>query len=81
MEIKVNGSCTGCGICRNVCMYDAIKITGGKAVIDESCIFCGACIEVCKFKSIMIVGLDEVKEKDFSGYSGVCVFLETRTII
>jgi len=77
MEIKVNGSCTGCGICRNVCMYDAIKIAGGKAVIDESCIFCGACIEVCKFKSIKIVGLDEVKEKDFSGYSGVCVFLET----
>ena len=76
MEIKVKSNCTGCGICKQVCMYDAIEITNGKAVISEACVFCGACVEVCKLKSIEIVGLDEGK-KDFSDYSGICVYLET----
>ena len=78
MEIKVdNKSCTGCGICRGACMYDAIEIIDGMAVINESCVYCGACIDVCKFNSIEIVGMVELEERDFSDYSGVCVYLET----
>ncbi len=78
MEIKVDSkSCTGCGICRGVCMYDAIEIIDGMAVINESCVYCGACIDVCKFNSIEIVGMEELEERDFSDYSGVCVYLET----
>jgi electron transfer flavoprotein alpha subunit len=76
MEIKVNKeTCTGCNLCKKVCLYDAIEIVDGKAVINENCIFCGACIEVCKLNSIEITGLKE-EEKDFSDYSGVCVYLE-----
>lgn len=76
MEIKVNKeTCTGCSLCKKVCLYDAIEIVDGKAVINENCIFCGACIEVCKLNSIEITGLKE-EEKDFSDYSGVCVYLE-----
>lgn len=76
MEIKVNEeTCTGCSLCKKVCLYDAIEIVDGKAVINENCIFCGACIEVCKLNSIEITGLKE-EEKDFSDYSGVCVYLE-----
>src|SRR4030042_3047321 len=76
MEIKVDGkTCTGCSLCKKVCLYDAIEIIDGKAVINENCVFCGACIEACKFGSIEIVGLKEEK-KDFSDYSGVCVYLE-----
>src|SRR4030066_945628 len=76
MEIKVDGkTCTGCSLCKKVCLYDAIEIIDGKAVINENCVFCGACIETCKFKSIEIVGLAEEK-KDFSDYRGVCVYLE-----
>jgi len=75
MEIKVNEeTCTGCSLCKKVCLYDAIEIVDGKAVINENCIFCGACIEACKLNSIEITGLKE-EEKDFSGYSGVCVYL------
>ena len=78
MEIKVDSkSCTGCGICRGVCMYDAIEIIDGMAVINKSCVYCGACIDVCKFNSIEIVGMEELEERDFSDYSGVCVYLET----
>ena len=58
-------------------MYDAIEIIDGMAVINESCVYCGACIDVCKFISIEIVGMEELEERDFSDYSGVCVYLET----
>ncbi len=76
MEIKIDEkTCTGCNLCKKVCLYDAIEIVNGKAVINENCVFCGACIEACKFGSIEIIGLTEEK-KDFSDYKGVCVYLE-----
>jgi len=76
MEIKVNKeTCNGCSLCKKVCLYDAIEIVDGKAIVNENCVFCGACIEVCKLNSIEITGLSEEK-KDFSDYSGVCVYLE-----
>jgi electron transfer flavoprotein alpha subunit/NAD-dependent dihydropyrimidine dehydrogenase PreA subunit len=80
MEIKVNEkTCTGCGLCKKACIYDAIEIIEGRAVINENCVFCGACIDVCKFDSIEISGLTEEK-KDFSGYSGVCIYLEAMDV-
>ena len=73
MEIKVNqDTCTGCALCKNVCMYDAIEIADKKAIMNENCIFCGACIDICKYGSIEITGLEE-SHKDFSQYSGVMV--------
>ena len=76
MEIKVNKeTCNGCSLCKKVCLYDAIEIVDGKAIVNENCVFCGACIEVCKLNSIEITGIAEEK-KDFSDYSGVFVYLE-----
>jgi len=76
LEIKVNqDTCTGCALCKNVCMYDAIEIADKKAIMNENCIFCGACIDICKYGSIEITGLEE-SHKDFSQYSGVMVFIE-----
>jgi len=78
MEIRINKeTCTGCSLCRKVCLYDAIEIVEGKAVVNRNCVFCGACIETCKFSSIEIIGLKEEK-KDFSDYSGVCIYLESQ---
>lgn len=76
MEIRVNEStCTGCSLCKGVCLYDAIEIKDKIAKINDNCVFCGACIDSCKFDSIEIIGLDE-EEKDFSAYRGVWVYLE-----
>ncbi|MHB1346861.1 MAG: FAD-binding protein [Candidatus Humimicrobiaceae bacterium] len=77
MEIKVDvQKCTGCNICKSVCMYDAIDIVDKKARMNENCIFCSACIQSCKYDAIEITGMDTAA-KDFSEYSGVCVYLET----
>lgn len=40
--------CAGCGSCLDVCLYDAIVIRGGRAVIDHRhCTGCGECMGVC----------------------------------
>jgi len=77
MEIKVDvQKCTGCNICKNICMYDAIEIADRKAYINENCIFCSACVESCKYDAIKISGIESAS-RDFSNYRGVCVYLET----
>jgi electron transfer flavoprotein alpha subunit/NAD-dependent dihydropyrimidine dehydrogenase PreA subunit len=76
MEIKIDEkTCTGCGLCKKACLYDAIEIIDGRVVVNDSCVFCGACIDVCKSDSIEIKGLAEEK-KGFSDYRGVCIYLE-----
>ncbi len=46
---KVNTPlCAGCGSCLAVCLFDAIEITAGRAMIDsQKCTGCGECMNVC----------------------------------
>jgi uncharacterized Fe-S center protein len=40
--------CAGCGSCLDVCLFDAIVISAGRAHIDhEKCTGCGECMTVC----------------------------------
>ncbi|HPF69619.1 MAG TPA: DUF362 domain-containing protein [Candidatus Krumholzibacteria bacterium] len=40
--------CAGCGSCLAVCLFDAIRVTGGRAIIDhELCTGCGECMNHC----------------------------------
>ncbi|MCB1184300.1 4Fe-4S binding protein, partial [bacterium] len=40
--------CAGCGVCMTVCLFDAIRISAGRAYIDhERCTGCGECMNVC----------------------------------
>jgi len=49
-------TCTGCGICLKGCLYDAIRIENGKAIVDkEKCVGCGVCVSVCPVKAIKLV--------------------------
>ncbi|MDY6826071.1 MAG: DUF362 domain-containing protein [Bacillota bacterium] len=48
--------CTGCGICREACPTQLIRITDGKASIEHyECIRCYCCHELCPQGAIMLV--------------------------
>lgn len=52
----VTDGCQGCLAhpCSNVCPKDAIKLVGGRSVIDqEKCIKCGKCSNVCPYDAIL----------------------------
>ena len=51
---KVDESrCTGCGLCRTACAFNAIAILGGKPLIfKELCHGCGGCLLACPEKAI-----------------------------
>lgn len=45
--------CNGCNACSAVCLFNAIAISGGKALLfDELCHSCGGCILACKYGAI-----------------------------
>lgn len=40
--------CAGCGACMIACLFDAINLHAGRAVIDhKACVGCGACMNMC----------------------------------
>ncbi|WP_310601902.1 RnfABCDGE type electron transport complex subunit B [Anaerosporobacter sp.] len=48
--------CMGYGSCVKACMFDAMKIENGIAVVDkEKCVACGACVKECPNNLIEIV--------------------------
>ncbi|MFH1725199.1 MAG: 4Fe-4S dicluster domain-containing protein [Elusimicrobiota bacterium] len=56
---KVEGvKCTGCGMCEDACMYDAItasKETKSVVIDSEKCDGCGSCVSMCKFNHLEMV--------------------------
>ncbi|MGI6566634.1 MAG: 4Fe-4S binding protein [Firmicutes bacterium] len=45
--------CSGCGICLDVCRFDAIKEIGGRLAVDEiDCEGCGVCFHACPERAI-----------------------------
>ena len=56
--------CDGCGACLEVCSPGAIRLEGGKAIIDQDrCTQCGECIEACPQGAISwtrVVANDEI---------------------
>ena len=47
-------NCTRCGICQQVCRFDAISVTEGKYIIDPlDCEGCGYCARVCPTETII----------------------------
>lgn len=48
-----NDLCNGCSACSAVCLFNAIAISGGKALLfDELCHSCGGCILACQYGAI-----------------------------
>ncbi len=54
-KICPNG-CTGLGTCINACIFDAISVVNGVAVVDyEKCQACGRCVEACPKHIIRLI--------------------------
>jgi len=52
--------CSGCGACGDVCPFENIALTGGKAEFNgEVCLSCGHCAAACKQAAIRIAAFDE----------------------
>lgn len=76
MALKViKESCTGCGLCMDVCAYGGIKVNHEVAEVTDSCILCGRCVDVCPVGALL---LEDKKPTggDISEYKGVMVFIE-----
>lgn len=51
--------CIGLGTCAHACMFDAIKVVDGVAVVDyEKCQACGRCVEACPKHIIRLIPYD-----------------------
>lgn len=46
--------CNGCGICKEICPVDGVRIIDGKAVANEQCIACGTCVSSCPTQAISL---------------------------
>ncbi|MFA5688120.1 MAG: ATP-binding protein [Kiritimatiellales bacterium] len=45
--------CTGCGLCEELCRFEAVRLSGEKFQIDPvSCEGCGVCVQFCPVKAI-----------------------------
>lgn len=53
LPIVDTDACVLCGACRDVCVYGAIRILGGRVLVfPELCHGCGACVRVCTPRAI-----------------------------
>ena len=75
-------TCTGCGICRNVCTEGAISLKNRKAVIDKNlCRACNLCVLKCSPKAIALKNIEELfrlidKYKNTEGVRSFRKFLD-----
>jgi dihydroorotate dehydrogenase (NAD+) catalytic subunit len=50
-------ACNGCGLCETSCVYDAIHVVAGKAVLRrEECSGCGLCVTRCPTRALELGG-------------------------
>ena len=56
--------CTGCGICKSVCVRDNIEIVDDVAVdVESNCFDCGQCSTLCKQNAITIIAYQDQMDR------------------
>lgn len=55
-KLKINKSCTGCGLCAKVCPMSNITMIQGKPVPQAHCTMCYRCISQCPQKAMTLLG-------------------------
>jgi UDP-glucose 4-epimerase len=54
LSVIITDNCTGCGVCREFCIFDAIRIENGKAAHADHCVGCGRCQTACPNNAVHI---------------------------
>ncbi|MBN2028258.1 MAG: 4Fe-4S binding protein [Actinobacteria bacterium] len=54
LKVEVTENCNGCGLCVEACIFDAIEIKNGVAVVGEGCKGCGRCLDACRRDGVRI---------------------------
>lgn len=68
-------TCIGCGACVEACLYDALSLEDGLAVVNDNCVACAACLPVCPVEALSLPERP-ASEADLSAYRGVWVWVE-----
>jgi len=48
--------CTGCGMCGEICPYDAVRVNYLAVVDAQRCTGCGLCVQNCPQGAIRLIG-------------------------
>jgi len=57
--VYTKDACTYCGVCAEVCPFDAIKVSKNKwNFSNRACFGCGVCVDACKNKAIKHVDIE-----------------------
>jgi len=78
-KIKIlREKCNGCGVCVDICPYEAINMINNIPVINENCQLCNICVSACEQKAILIEKeeIREIAKVDLSKYKDILVFAE-----
>ena len=54
LTVQSTEACVGCGTCVDYCLYEAIKVTGGRSVRSDKCRGCGRCTRFCPNGAVRI---------------------------
>lgn len=70
--------CTVCGVCADVCPFDAITVTETRIEISDACTLCGMCVDTCEFGALSLPEVGTGPAADLTQYQGVWVYAEWR---
>ncbi|MEJ2270210.1 MAG: electron transfer flavoprotein subunit alpha [Desulfobulbaceae bacterium] len=71
-------TCIGCGVCEEVCTFEAIKVVDGVAVVNEKCTLCGSCVDSCEAGALSIEATAKTAQADLAEWSGIMIYAEHR---
>jgi len=71
-------TCIGCGVCEEVCTFDAIEVVDGVAVVNEKCTLCGLCVDSCEVEALTIEREEKAAQADLAEWSGIMIYAEYR---